>query len=125
MSYNPMLISNILHQFHNFVKQRYTFICQNQTGSIVLISFWIYSRITFLSFYLSVISYVNQRDNLIFITKKNSLCNSNINHSIGLKFTGKLWKPLKKGTFYQQRFMNLFSVLKIGSGKRRKIPDPH
>ena len=32
-------------------------------------------------------------------------------------------ETIKKGTFCQQRFMNLFSVLKIGSGKRRKIPE--
>ena len=34
-------------------------------------------------------------------------------------------ETIKKDTFCQQKFMNLFSVLKIESGKRRKIPDPH
>ena len=35
----------------------------------------------------------------------------------------EIMETIKKGTFCQQRFMNLFSVLKIGSGKKRKIPE--
>ena len=35
----------------------------------------------------------------------------------------EIMETIKKGTFCQQKFMNLFSVLKIGSGKRRKIPE--
>ena len=40
-----------------------------------------------------------------------------------VKVYREVMETIKTGPFCQQRFMNLFSVLKIGSGKKRKIPE--